>query len=594
MADADRLRLPGHGPADGDRRVPRRARSSGARARWRRRCPLHHSRSWRPRATSASRSRSSSGTTAATARSATRCSRPTSRSLGTDASAIDLPRVAEGFGCIGARAESLDHVQDARRHGARRAGADADRGHSADDGGSRPMAEQARGAVAAGHPAGGRRRAAHPRGGWKRRRCRVAGAFCAFVVEPNNAGPARLRPPDGVVAGRAALPDGRPRPARAGGGDAPTSSRSSRTSRRARSSGRPWSNRASDHGALATGVPGAVAGLCAAHERAGRLPLAQVVEPAIELGSGRAPRRLAPRADRRSSASPTSARSRPLPRTSCERRPTAASTTGGAAGRLDSALAATLRRIAREGSAGFHGGPVAAAIERDVARPDGILTAADIAAYAPARRLARSRPAIAGRLLSTAEDDVGHLVFGLLVALRPAGARARVGRRAAPARRGRSVTPSPTRMSWSGDPGGRARAQRCAPQPVLRRLARSRRSSSTGPRHARSQPASPLADDRPAAAAGHAGHDAGRRRRRRGRHGGRDHDDRPGLRRPRLGARGRRDAEQRDGRTSIRGPGVVNSIAPGRMPLFGVPGDDRGRGRPRRARLRRLRRLPHH
>jgi acetolactate synthase-1/2/3 large subunit len=32
--------------------------------------------------------------------------------LGTDASAVDLPRVAEGFGCIGARAESLDHVQE--------------------------------------------------------------------------------------------------------------------------------------------------------------------------------------------------------------------------------------------------------------------------------------------------------------------------------------------------------------------------------------------------------------------------------------------------------------------------------------------------
>jgi acetolactate synthase-1/2/3 large subunit len=32
--------------------------------------------------------------------------------LGTDASAVDLPRVAEGFGCIGARAESLEHVQE--------------------------------------------------------------------------------------------------------------------------------------------------------------------------------------------------------------------------------------------------------------------------------------------------------------------------------------------------------------------------------------------------------------------------------------------------------------------------------------------------
>ncbi len=31
--------------------------------------------------------------------------------LGTDASAVDLPRVAEGFGCRGARAESLDHLR---------------------------------------------------------------------------------------------------------------------------------------------------------------------------------------------------------------------------------------------------------------------------------------------------------------------------------------------------------------------------------------------------------------------------------------------------------------------------------------------------
>ena len=34
------------------------------------------------------------------------------RAVGTDASAVDLPRVAEGFGCIGARAESIDHVQE--------------------------------------------------------------------------------------------------------------------------------------------------------------------------------------------------------------------------------------------------------------------------------------------------------------------------------------------------------------------------------------------------------------------------------------------------------------------------------------------------
>src|SRR5215218_1173324 len=35
-------------------------------------------------------------------------------------------------------------------------------------------------------------------------------------------------------------------------------------------------------GATSVAVPGAVSGLCAAHERWGRLPLAQVIEPAIE------------------------------------------------------------------------------------------------------------------------------------------------------------------------------------------------------------------------------------------------------------------------------------------------------------------------
>jgi gamma-glutamyltranspeptidase/glutathione hydrolase len=40
--------------------------------------------------------------------------------------------------------------------------------------------------------------------------------------------------------------------------------------------------RRNEWGCLAAAVPGAVAGLCAAHERAGRLPLAQVLEPAVE------------------------------------------------------------------------------------------------------------------------------------------------------------------------------------------------------------------------------------------------------------------------------------------------------------------------
>ena len=158
--------------------------------------------------------------------------------LGTDASAVDLPRVAEGFGCIGARAESLDHVQELvataleapvptlievtpRR-------------------GSRPMAERARGAVAAGHPkevAAALRILAE---GGNAVDAAVAGAFCAFVVEPNNAGLGGYGHLTAWLPGeqRFLTVDHGPRAPAAATADL---FRSSRPGRRARSSGRMWS-----------------------------------------------------------------------------------------------------------------------------------------------------------------------------------------------------------------------------------------------------------------------------------------------------------------------------------------------------------------
>lgn len=423
------------------------------------------------------------------------------------------------------------------------------------------MAERARGAAAAGHPkevAAALRILAE---GGNAVDAAVAGAFSAFVVEPNNAGLGGYGHLTAWLPGeqRFLTVDHGPRAPAAATADL------FRLEPAGPSSPLEWPDvvdRASDHGALATGVPGAVAGLCAAHARAGRLPLAQVVEPAIELaGAGLTVdwhlslivlERLADiRSQPRAAAHLLRDGDPPAP-----------------GQRLDTtALADTLRRIAREGSAGFHGGPVAQAIGRDVAAAGGILTAADIAGYAP-RVLLEEPTRYRGRLLSTAEDDVGHLVFGLLSrfdlpALAPGSADALhllaevFGHAFADA------------MSWSGDPAAepalsaalrsgsyaasRARAielDRAAPRPLA--------------------PGSPIADDRPAGSGGSRGTtqvavaDG---------EGGMavvittiGQDFGGLLWVPEVGVMLNSAMSNFDPR-----PGRVNSVAPGRMPLFGVP-----------------------
>ena len=112
--------------------MPRGARAAGARARRRRRRPLHAPGAGgrpRPRPLAAARRLEQRRLRRDPRRDARS---PTCPSWARTHRPSTCPRVAEGFGCIGARAESLDHVAGARRHGARGAGADADRGHAAD------------------------------------------------------------------------------------------------------------------------------------------------------------------------------------------------------------------------------------------------------------------------------------------------------------------------------------------------------------------------------------------------------------------------------------------------------------------------------
>lgn len=172
--------------------------------------------------------------------------------------------------------------------------------------------------------------------------------------------------------------------------------------------------RRNEVGALATAVPGAVAGLCAAHEQAGRLPLAQVLEPAIEAADAglevawnvvlATVSRLPEIREIPSAAAFLLDGGDPLTHDPYFR-PTR---------RLDtSALAATLRAVAAEGPAGFHGGAAARAIEAEVARGGGILTAADIEAYRP-KIIHESPGSFRGVEYVTANDQVGYEVLNLL------------------------------------------------------------------------------------------------------------------------------------------------------------------------------------
>lgn len=172
--------------------------------------------------------------------------------------------------------------------------------------------------------------------------------------------------------------------------------------------------RRAEQGFLAIAVPGAVAGLCTAHAQFGRLPLAEVIAPAIEIAESGLPVdwKLA------LTIAQLQASLQILPDTAAILMPRGQvpsyESAWSKAARLDfSALSRTLRRIAQYGAAGFYAGPVAEAIERYVIGHGGILTAADLAAYRP--RFLREKPSrYRGHEYITGFDPVGYEVFNIL------------------------------------------------------------------------------------------------------------------------------------------------------------------------------------
>ncbi len=176
-------------------------------------------------------------------------------------------------------------------------------------------------------------------------------------------------------------------------------------------------DRRNEWGAISVAVPGAVSGLCAAHERWGRLPLGRVLEPAIEAAEAGVPitwdlvlaivSRLHEIEAQPAAASLLLRDGRP-PKLPEDGGP------GAREERIETArLATTLGEVARHGAAGFYGGRVAESIARAVEASGGILTADDLAAY-------RTRIAVEpgaryrGLRYSTAGDTVGYEALNIL------------------------------------------------------------------------------------------------------------------------------------------------------------------------------------
>ena len=138
--------------------------------------------------------------------------------------------------------------------------------------------------------------------------------------------------------------------------------------------------RLSQFGHLAVGVPGSVAGLQAAHDSLGSLPMARLIQPAIDLaamGFG-----LTAREAQRLNEALVGLRTHST-------RPNAFTTKShwraGDSIRLPE-LAVTLGRVRDSGPAGFYTGRTADLIVAEMERGGGAITKADLAAYTPVWR----------------------------------------------------------------------------------------------------------------------------------------------------------------------------------------------------------------
>jgi gamma-glutamyltranspeptidase / glutathione hydrolase len=274
---------------------------------------------------------------------------------------------------------------------------------------TRAEVASARGVVAAGHPLAASAGLEVLADGGNAVDAAVAAAFVSFVAEPNNASIAGYGHLSAFVAGEFLTVDHGPRAPRAATPDmfTPTDA----------PDGYDWPSVEGDRngvGHLAPAVPGAVAGLWAAHERAGRLPWARLLAPAIGLaraGLGVTWELLLVIAGRLDAIHANECLASILLK---DGRLPRAKSPDAPGDRLDqAALADTLQRIADEGPSAFYEGAIAAAIASEIATGDGILTEADLASYAP--KVLEEVPARYRDLAYvTANDQVGYEALNIL------------------------------------------------------------------------------------------------------------------------------------------------------------------------------------
>ena len=131
-------------------------------------------------------------------------------------------------------------------------------------------------------------------------------------------------------------------------------------------------------GQLASGVPGTVAGLAAAHGRFGRLAWRELVAPAVEL----ARKGFVIDSYRSVSIASDTARLRLFPASAASFLPGGHPPERGST-LVQPDLAATLERVRDSGAVGFYRGRTAELIVAEMQRGGGIISGADLAAYQP-------------------------------------------------------------------------------------------------------------------------------------------------------------------------------------------------------------------
>jgi gamma-glutamyltranspeptidase/glutathione hydrolase len=160
-------------------------------------------------------------------------------------------------------------------------------------------------------------------------------------------------------------------------------------------------------GHKAAGVPGTVAGMWTAHRRYGRLPWSRLLEPAIRLADEGfvAPAQLAQRIAEEAEWFGERTNFREY----------YGRAAGGARFRQPE-LAATLRRVADQGPAGFYEGVTAELVVAEMQRGGGLISAADLAGYAPVWREPLEAPWRQYRVLSAPPPSSGG--FGVIQLLK--------------------------------------------------------------------------------------------------------------------------------------------------------------------------------